>query len=122
MASYTSARNRLNNATVTGTLTVTGDATLSANLAVAGQTDIEGDFLAESPGFVRTYKIGNTATDTVGFHGKTAVAQQADITDASVAHALNVVFSDTEVEAALNALGAKINTILDVLDAYGFTA
>lgn len=37
------------------------------------------------------------------------------ITDASVAHALNSTFSDTEVEAALNALGTKINAVLDVL-------
>jgi hypothetical protein len=46
----------------------------------------------------------------------------ADITDASVAHALNATFSDTEVEAALNALGAKINLILDVLDLGGATS
>lgn len=45
----------------------------------------------------------------------------ADITDASVAHALNATFSDTEVEAALNALGAKINLILDALDEFGIT-
>lgn len=37
------------------------------------------------------------------------------ITDASEAHALNSSFSDTEVETALNALGAKINLILDEL-------
>jgi hypothetical protein len=42
------------------------------------------------------------------------------IADASVAHALNAVFSDTEAEAALNALGVKINTILDVLEEHGF--
>jgi hypothetical protein len=51
-----------------------------------------------------------------------AFTQQASITDASVAHALNSTFSDTEVEAALDALGAKINSILDVLDALGATA
>lgn len=43
------------------------------------------------------------------------------IADASVAHELNATFSDTEVEAALNALGAKINAILDVLDTSGAT-
>lgn len=48
--------------------------------------------------------------------------QQSSITDASVAHALNSTFSDTEVETALDALGAKINLILDVLDAYELTA
>lgn len=51
-----------------------------------------------------------------------SVAQQASIADAVVAHALNSTFSDTEVEAALNALGVKINAILDVLDALGLTA
>jgi hypothetical protein len=46
----------------------------------------------------------------------------AHITDASVAHALNSTFSDTEVEAALNALGGKINAILLVLEAFQQTA
>lgn len=41
------------------------------------------------------------------------------ITDASTAHALNSTFSDTEVEAALNALGTKINSILVVLESHG---
>lgn len=44
---------------------------------------------------------------------------QTKVTDASVAHALNATFSDTEVEAALNALGTKINSILDILEAHG---
>lgn len=50
------------------------------------------------------------------------MTQQASIADAVVAHALNSTFSDTEAEAALNALGVKINAILDVLDAAGLTA
>lgn len=37
---------------------------------------------------------------------------QLDTTNASTAHALNATFSDTEVEAALNALGSKINEII----------
>ena len=45
--------------------------------------------------------------------------RQSNIADASVAHALNATFSDTEAEAALNALGVKINAILDVLEAHG---
>lgn len=48
--------------------------------------------------------------------------KSAHIADASVAHALNATFSDTEAEAALNALGTKINLILDVLEAHGLTA
>lgn len=43
----------------------------------------------------------------------------AAITDASTAHALNATFSDTEVEAALNALGTKINAIITVLESKG---
>ena len=45
--------------------------------------------------------------------------QQALVADAVVAHALNATFSDTEVEAALDALGVKINAVLDVLEAHG---
>jgi hypothetical protein len=40
------------------------------------------------------------------------IAKGAAIANASTAHALNATFSDTEVEAALNALGAKVNEIL----------
>lgn len=45
---------------------------------------------------------------------------QTLVTDATVAHALNAVFDDVEVETALNALGVKINAALDVLEAHGF--
>lgn len=44
------------------------------------------------------------------------------ITDASEAHALNSTFSDTEVEAALNALGVKLNLVLDQLRALDLIA
>ncbi len=37
------------------------------------------------------------------------------IANASTSHALNAVFSDTEVEAALDALAVKINAILAAL-------
>mgnify|MGYP000849647370 CR=1 FL=1 len=50
--------------------------------------------------------------------GKTGAA----ITNASVAHALNSTFSDTEVEAALDAIGTKINAILAVLRTNGIIA
>lgn len=46
----------------------------------------------------------------------------AAITNASVAHALNATFSDTEVEAALNALGTKVNAILAALRTNGIVA
>ncbi len=48
--------------------------------------------------------------------------QAAHLADASVAHALNATFSDTEVEDALNALGVKINSIIDALEAFGVLA
>lgn len=48
--------------------------------------------------------------------------QAAHIVDATTAHALNATFSDTEVEAALNALGTKINAILVVLETFKLTA
>ncbi len=37
--------------------------------------------------------------------------------NASTAHALNPTFSDTEAEAALNALGTKINAVITALKA-----
>lgn len=48
--------------------------------------------------------------------------QASAITNASTAHALNSTFSDTEAEAALNALGTKINSILTALRAFGIVA
>lgn len=48
-------------------------------------------------------------------HGTKANA----ITDASTAHALNAAFSDVEVEAALNALGTKLNAVLAALRTFG---
>lgn len=44
---------------------------------------------------------------------------QTPIANASVAHALNASFSDTEVEAALNALGGKVNALIAALVAAG---
>lgn len=63
-----------------------------------------------------------TPAEVAATAGAAVGTQQSNITDASVAHALNSTFSDTEAEAALNALGVKINLILDVLDAYSMTA
>lgn len=48
--------------------------------------------------------------------------QAAHITDAVVAHDVNATFSDTEVEATLDALGTKINAILVVLETAKLTA
>lgn len=68
-----------------------------------------------------SYKLIVVDTTDPGNAKSTVLTAQADVTDASVAHALNATFSDTEVEAALNALGVKINLILDVLEAAGLT-
>lgn len=40
------------------------------------------------------------------------------ITDASVAHSINATFSNTEVASALNALGVKINLLIDAIEAF----
>jgi len=59
----------------------------------------------------------------VGFYSTTPIAQPSNITDAVTAHALNPVFSDTEVEAALDALGVKFNDLKDnVIEALGLSA
>jgi hypothetical protein len=58
----------------------------------------------------------------VGFYGKAPITQPAHITNASIAHSLNATFDDTEVEAALNALGGKINSIIAVLETLGLKA
>jgi hypothetical protein len=63
-----------------------------------------------------------TAAEICATAGAAVGTPHVDITDASVAHSLNATFSHTEAETALNALGAKINLILDVLDAYAMTA
>ena len=52
----------------------------------------------------------------------TSWAEGTHIADASEAHALNATFSDTEVEAALDALGVIINAILVRLETMGDVA
>jgi len=51
-----------------------------------------------------------------------AGAQGVNITAASVAHALNATFSDTEVEAALDALGTKLNLVIAAMKLTGSIA
>lgn len=55
-------------------------------------------------------KIGTAATQKLGFFGVTPVVQQATIADPSAGATI-----DTQARNA-------INSILDVLDAFGFTA
>lgn len=77
------------------------DATTAAKVRLIG-----GDEIAVASGG----KITNDGT------------QASAITDASVAHALNATFSDTEVEAALNALGTKMNSVIAALRGTGIIA
>lgn len=51
-----------------------------------------------------------------------AGTQAAHIANASVAHALNATFSNTEAEGALDAHGTKINAILVALEGAGILA
>jgi hypothetical protein len=44
---------------------------------------------------------------------------QTHVADAEEAHDVNATFADTEVEAALDALGGKINDIFLILKAHG---
>jgi len=48
--------------------------------------------------------------------------QSAAIADASEAHALAGTFDDAEVEAALDALGGKVNAIIAALENAGILA
>jgi hypothetical protein len=70
-------------------------------------------------GTLRDLSIGSTG-GKLGFLGATPVARAAHIADADTAHALNATFSDTEVESALNALATKINSIIKILEDFGF--
>lgn len=61
--------------------------------------------------------LRSEAGEDLGFAA--IVRQGAALTDAETAHALNAVFDDTEVEAALDALGTSINLIISTLEAAG---
>ena len=78
--------------------------TITGNLTVGGNT-----------------QLGKASTDTIGAYDATAVARQDHITDDVTSHDINATFSDTEVEATLDALGTKINLILVRLENIGVT-
>lgn len=73
-----------------------------------------------------TKVIASGETGGVRVNGVKVVGEQVThatlYDDASSYHALNSTFSDTEVEAALNALGTKINGILTALKSHGLIA
>lgn len=54
--------------------------------------------------------------------GADVTPQAATATDASTTHALSTLYDDAQVEAALDALGARINEIIDNLQAAGLMA
>lgn len=73
--------------------------------------------ITATPTTIAGYGITNAYTKTevdTAVGGK--VTKTTAITDAVTAHDVNATFSDTEVEAALDALGAKINEIIDALN------
>lgn len=65
---------------------------------------------------------GKLTVETGGIFAANGGTQASAITDASEAHALNSTFSDTEAEAALNALGGTVNDILAALRGAGIIA
>ena len=67
-------------------------------------------------------ECGGTIDLRTGSQVLTNGSQASAIADAETSHDLNATFSDTEVEAALNALGGKINSILTVLRNAGIIA
>lgn len=54
--------------------------------------------------------------------GTVSLGQAESVTEAVVAHDVNATFDDTEVEAALDALGTSVNEIRDALVAVGIVA
>lgn len=71
-----------------------------------------------TPTTIAGYGITNAYTKTevdTAVGGK--VTKTTGITDASTAHSLMMVYLASDVEAALDALGAKINEIIDALNA-----
>lgn len=55
----------------------------------------------------------------IGFFDKAPSARPLGITNANTAHAFTAVFSNTELQNACNALGAKINLLIDALEDLG---
>jgi len=49
-------------------------------------------------------------------------AASAHIPAANAAHSINATFSNTEVKAALDALGAKLNAVIVALETFKVTA
>lgn len=60
--------------------------------------------------------MGKTNFDIVECNSINLIAKSNHIADANTAHIVKATFSNTEMKAALDALGGKINAILKVLE------
>lgn len=68
--------------------------------------------MSDVPDILHESDVREVIQDEIeGSVGATGAAITDAVDDASVAHALNATFSDTEVEGALDALGGKINSV-----------
>lgn len=92
------------------------DATL---LARANHTGTQGwSTITATPTTLSGYGITDAYTKTevdTAVGGK--VTKTTGISDASTAHSLDGTYNQTQLESALNALGSKINEIIDALNA-----
>lgn len=81
---------------------------MSNNLTLADAINEAKNTGRNPPGLENLSKLSASSTIAAG---TTATA----VENASTTHNLNSTFSDTEAEAALNALGTKLNSILAAL-------
>lgn len=92
---------------------------VSGNLTVAGTSILTGALTINGGMVVPATKTINMVTGSkILANGNQAGA----ITDAETAHDLDSVFSDTQAETALDALGTKVNSILAALRGAGVIA
>lgn len=97
-------------------------------IAHEAEADPHPGYLLESTAVATLETQAWDFTDTVtfsgdlGLYGAPAVSQPAAIADAETSHDIDSTFSDTEVEAALDAQGATINQILAALRSIGVIA
>lgn len=115
------------NLTVVGTSAFTGNVTMAGTLAVTGTTTLTG-LLTTNGGVTlgANQTLTTPATGSInmatGAQLKANGTQASAILDAEVAHDVNSTFDDTEVEAALDAVGTTINSILTALRGVGIIA
>lgn len=92
------------------------DGTYPATLLQSDVTVLN-DGIPSSPGAPIALPTYLSAAESDDRYAQQTGATIADIAaDAATAHALNATFSDTEVEAALDALGTKINSLCTKLN------